>query len=393
MEEMTFKALKYCVDGGQFSMAQITRKFQCGYMQAVQIAAELENLGYVSRDGQTGKYRILITQEELNELEKQFCSEPEDSQNSECDGQTPAQLFCNTLNIKILGIGAGGIRAVDGFVERKTNIAECFAVGDDSDAFNNSQCAEKISLPQSALKNTAWRSIKMASKYKKPLTNLVNGANMVILVVGSGEETSTAVAAFIAGIAKKKGILTVAVVCAPPNTESGICLADSKKGLQALKRKADSVIVIQCDDVCAALEKTMPINGVRKPSDQTIADVLNILTAPLGAKIFFSLDISRIAGVFQSSDKMFFGTGIGEGENKNLEALKTALECPITGADVEKTKKMILYIEAGPEMVLSDCDEIMTFVSNKLPDTEIIFTADCKEEFAGKIKVSILATA
>lgn len=294
--------------------------------------------------------------------------------------------------IKVFGVGGAGCYLIDKAIERKLSTAEYFVVDDDYGRLQISKCENKIQLIGSDHAGADYDySQKTAIANKNLIIDAVKGADLIVLIAGMGGGMGSAVPPIIAEVAKENNIIAVAIVCTPFEFEGEKRRNNTKRGIQALREKANMTLAIQCEKADSCLPEHAPISDAIKLSDEMMIDALKTIIAPITMPNVINLEYEEIVFALKESRNTFFGMGIGKGKERCIEATRYAINCPMAATTMDKASGIILYVEGGDDFTMDDMQEVATYV-NVATDCKanIFFAANMDSKLTGKLKVSIL---
>ncbi|MEZ4913842.1 MAG: cell division protein FtsZ [Chitinophagales bacterium] len=303
--------------------------------------------------------------------------------------------------IKVIGVGGGGSNAVSYMYSQGIVGVNFIICNTDAQALQTSTVPEKIqlgpqltqgrgagSLPEVGRKST----IESLEDIKKMLAN---GTQMVFVTAGMGGGTGTGGAPEVARIARELGILTVGIVTMPFGWEGARRQQQAEKGLDEMSKNVDALIVISNDKICenhpnlSFTEAFNKANEVLAVAAKGIAEIITITG-------IINVDFEDVKTVMRDSGVAIMGNGIGEGENRAIDAVNDALDSPlIMDNDIAGAKHVLLNIISGKEKTatMEEVMEISSFVQEKAQNNaDIIFGTCIDEELGDKICVIIIAT-
>ena len=251
--------------------------------------------------------------------------------------------------INVIGIGGGGINALNYMAEQGLPEGATFAAVDtDMAALNKAKADIKVHLSNTAAKNAA-----------EEILPVLKGCHMVFLLVGMGGETGTAAASVIAEAAQAMGILTTAVVTTPFAFEGKAHSAAAQKGIDLLLKKADSVIVIPNERLKLISEEKITIGEAFTASNELMYRGVKSVVNSVCATGYINLGFADFYPVFKGTGYAQIYTGSGIGANKAADAVKAAVSCPLAEKSLKKARAIFLNIETSPDIFMEDIESVI----------------------------------
>ena len=301
--------------------------------------------------------------------------------------------------IKVVGIGGGGGNALTSMIaEGGITGVEFIAVNTDAQALLHNKATSKIQIGENFTKGLGSGGDpeigrEAAEESRERLKEDLSGADMVFLTCGEGGGTGTGASPIIAEIAKETGALTVAVVTKPFEFEGTKRKLTSEDGIQKLKEKVDTLIVVPNQRILQIIDKKTPILDAFKKIDsvlhQGVKGIAELVTTPG----LINVDFADVRTVMSNAGTALMGMGIGSGEKRALAAIKQAISSPLLDVSIEGARGVLFNIVGGPDMTMTEIDEAATIIAKTVdPDADIIFGAVIDEKMLDQIKITLIAT-
>ncbi len=301
----------------------------------------------------------------------------------------------NTV-IKVIGVGGGGGNAVEHMITHGAKGIEFIAANTDHQALQRSKAHVNIQLGSTGLGAGARPEVGAAAAQEKrdAIAEAIRGAHLLFITAGMGGGTGTGAAPIIAEIAKDLGILTVAVVTKPFSFEGSRRMRTAEKGIENLKDKVDSMIVIlneklevECPPNATMLECFEMSNEVLYKACVGIAEIIH-------TPGMINVDFEDIKTVMSERGTAIIGLASASGPNRAVEAAEKAIACPLLeGANLQGARGMLAYFTGSSSLTLSETKEAMellkTFVQKQ---SMIIFGSAISEEMGDEVRVTVVAT-
>ena len=301
--------------------------------------------------------------------------------------------------IKVVGCGGGGGNAVNRMIDAKICNVEFIAINTDLQALGGSKAETRLAIGQKVTKGLGSGgkpSIgeQAAEEDKEMITNALRGADMVFVTAGMGGGTGTGSAPIVAQIARELGALTVAVVTTPFDFEGPIRMRQAKAGLEKLRDQVDSLIVIPNQQILKVVDRNTSVPDAFRYADdvlrQGVEGISNIITKPGDV----NTDFADVKNTMQGQGNAIFGIGIGEGENRAVEAATKAISNPmLENSHIDGAKNLLINICASEEVSMNEVSEICKIVSASAAKEFNMYWGQVTSPSMGdKISVTVIAT-
>ena len=301
--------------------------------------------------------------------------------------------------IKVVGCGGGGGNAVNRMIDAKISNVEFIAINTDLQALGGSKAETRLAIGQKVTKGLGSGgrpSIgeQAAEEDKEMITNALRGADMVFVTAGMGGGTGTGSAPIVAQIARELGALTVAVVTTPFEFEGPIRMRQAKAGLEKLRDKVDSLIVIPNQQILKVVDRNTSVPDAFRFADdvlrQGVEGISNIITKPGDV----NTDFADVKNTMQGQGNAIFGIGVGEGENRAVEAATKAISNPmLEDSHIDGAKNLLINICASEEVSMSEVSEICKIVScGAAKEFNMYWGQVTSPSMGDKISVTVIAT-
>ena len=301
-------------------------------------------------------------------------------------------------DIKVVGVGGGGNNAVDRMIDSGLKGVEFVAVNTDGQALVSSnaeitlQIGDELTNGLGAGANPEIGG-KAAEESEDMIAETLEGSDMVFITAGMGGGTGTGATPVIAEIAKNLGALTVGVVTKPFTVEGRQRMKKAKKGIEKLKEKVDTLIIIPNDRLLDVVEKQTTLVEAFKTADdvlrQGVQGISDLITIPG----LINLDFADVKTIMTDAGSALMGIGTATGDNRAVEAARTAIASPLLEASIEGAKGVLLNVTGGPGLGLHETNESAKVISEVAdPEANIILGSVVDEELEDEVKVTVIAT-
>ncbi|MFO7820360.1 MAG: cell division protein FtsZ [Halanaerobacter sp.] len=301
-------------------------------------------------------------------------------------------------DIKVVGVGGGGNNAVDRMIDSGLKGVEFVAVNTDGQALVSSnaeitlQIGDELTNGLGAGANPEIGG-KAAEESEDMIAETLEGSDMVFITAGMGGGTGTGATPVIAEIAKNVGALTVGVVTKPFTVEGRQRMKKAKEGIENLKEKVDTLIIIPNDRLLDVVEKQTTLVEAFKTADdvlrQGVQGISDLITIPG----LINLDFADVKTIMTDAGSALMGIGTATGDNRAVEAARTAIASPLLEASIEGAKGVLLNVTGGSGLGLHETNESAKVISEVAdPEANIILGSVVDEDLEDEVKVTVIAT-
>ncbi|GIU83302.1 MAG: cell division protein FtsZ [Acidimicrobiales bacterium] len=299
--------------------------------------------------------------------------------------------------IKVVGVGGGGCNAVNRMIDAGLKGVEFIAVNTDAQALLQSDADVKVDIGRDLTRGLGAGSDpevgrQAAEEHRSELEEILAGADMVFITAGEGGGTGTGAAPIIAEIAKAQGALTIAVVTRPFSFEGRRRAVQAEQGIQKLKEKVDTQIVIPNDRLLTvANEKTSVLNAFKMADEvllQGVQGITDLITTPG----LINTDFADVKMIMSNAGSALMGIGYASGEGRALTAARAAISSPLLEASIEGARGILLTIAGGSDLGLFEVNEAAEVIHGVAhPDANIIFGAVIDDAMGDEVRVTVIA--
>jgi cell division protein FtsZ len=300
--------------------------------------------------------------------------------------------------IKVIGVGGSGHNAIHRMMEVGIRGVEFVAVNTDAQALHSSEADHKIHIGKTITRGLGAGmnpdiGRAAAEENKQEILDTIRNADMVFITAGMGGGTGTGAAPVVAELAKKTGILTVAVVTKPFAFEGAKRRELAEKGLEELKQHVDTIIVIPNDRILQIIDKKTSLLDAFKYVDdvlrQGVTGISDLITTPG----MINVDFADVRAIMQNAGSALMGIGRGTGENRALDAARQAIDSPLLDMSIDGAKGVMFNITGGKDLGMYEVDDAAKFITKSVdPDARIIFGAVIDEAMEEEVKITVIAT-
>ncbi|WP_336786329.1 cell division protein FtsZ [Paenibacillus sp. MMO-177] len=300
--------------------------------------------------------------------------------------------------IKVIGVGGGGSNAVNRMIENGVKGVDFITVNTDAQALHLAKSEHKLQIGDKLTRGLGAGANpevgkKAAEESRELVMQQLKGSDMVFVTAGMGGGTGTGAAPVIAEIARECGALTVGVVTRPFTFEGRKRAAQAELGIEALKEKVDTLIVIPNDRLLEIVDKKTPMLEAFREADNVLRQAVQGISDLIQVPGLINLDFADVKTIMTERGSALMGIGIATGENRAAEAAKKAIMSPLLETSIDGARGVIMNITGGSNLSLYEVNEAAEIViSASDPEVNMIFGAIIDEDLKDEIKVTVIAT-
>ncbi len=299
--------------------------------------------------------------------------------------------------IKVVGCGGGGVNAVNRMIEAGLKGSEFIAVNTDAQALLMSDADVKLDIGRELTRGLGAGSDpeigrRAAEEHIDEIREAIKGADMVFVTAGEGGGTGTGSAPVIAEVAKSMGALTIGVVTRPFSFEGRRRSVQAENGIQHLKEKVDTLIVIPNDRLLTvASDKTTMVTAFKMADEvllQGVQGITDLITIPG----LINTDFADVRAILQDAGTSLMGIGYGTGNGRAATAARTAISSPLLESSVEGARGILLNITGAHDLGLFEVNEAAEIIRGVAhPDANIIFGTVIDDAMEDVVRVTVIA--
>ncbi len=300
--------------------------------------------------------------------------------------------------IKVIGIGGGGSNAVKRMIEANLEGVDFISVNTDAQALHLAKANLKLQIGEKLTKGLGAGANpeigrQAAEESREQIQEMLKGADMVFVTAGMGGGTGTGAAPIIAEAAKELGALTVGVVTKPFSFEGRKRRTQADEGIEILKEKVDTLIIIPNDRLLQVVEKRTPIMEAFRIADDVLRQGVQGISDLIAIPGLINLDFADVKTIMLETGSALMGIGIGSGDNRTMDAAKAAISSPLLETSIEGARGVLLNITGGSDLGLFEVNEAADIVAEAAdPEANIIFGAVIDESLEDEVRVTVIAT-
>jgi cell division protein FtsZ len=299
--------------------------------------------------------------------------------------------------IKVVGVGGGGVNAVNRMIEANLRGVEFIAMNTDAQALLMSDADLKLDIGRQLTRGLGAGSDpdigrQAADEHRAEIEEALKGADMVFITAGKGGGTGTGAAPVVAEVAKSVGALTIGVVTRPFSFEGRRRSVQADSGIERLKEKVDAIIIIPNDRLLTiSTEKTSMMSAFKMADEvllQGVQGITDLITIP--GQI--NTDFADVRTVLSEAGTAIMGIGEANGEGRAVNAARSAITSPLLEASIEGARGILVNISGGPDLGLFEVNEAMEIIHGVAhPDANIIFGTVIDDSVGDDVRVTVIA--
>src|SRR5438034_939047 len=299
--------------------------------------------------------------------------------------------------IKVVGIGGGGVNAVNRMIEQGLKGVEFIGMNTDAQALLMSEADVKLDIGRETTRGLGAGSDpevgkRAAEEHRTEIEEIIKGSDMVFITAGEGGGTGTGGAPVLAEVARDLGALTIGVVTRPFGFEGRKRATQAEMGISKLKEAVDTLIIVPNDRLLQVSEPSTPMLDAFRMADQVLYQGVDGITSLIMTPGLINLDFADVKAVMTSAGSALMGIGHGSGEGRAEDAARSAISSPLLEASIEGAKGVLLSIAGPSDLALHEVNraaETITKVAH--PDANIIFGAVIDDALGDQVRVTVIA--
>lgn len=302
----------------------------------------------------------------------------------------------NPARILVIGVGGAGNNAVNRMIDENVEGVELIAINTDKQALSLSRATTKIQIGEKLTKGLGAGAkpeigASAVEENREEINDIIKDADMVFVTCGMGGGTGTGAAPIVAEIARNLGILTVGVVTKPFSFEGKPRMNNALNGIAKLRENVDTLIVIPNDKLLQICDKRTSIPDALKKADEVLQQGVQGVTDLINKPGLINLDFADIQTVMRDKGIAHIGIGQGSGDNKAVDAIKTAMDSPLLETTVDGASDIIVNFSGNVGIV--EAYDAITYLSEVAGEEANIIFGTVDNDMAGEdVSITIIAT-
>ncbi len=300
--------------------------------------------------------------------------------------------------IKVIGVGGAGGAAVNRMIQSQIKGVEFIVVDDDLQALYSNLATNKIHIGKGTTKGLGAGmnpavGRKAAEESQDEIKQLLSGADMVFITCGGGGGTGSGAGPKIAEFAKELGALTVAVITKPFSFEGAPRKRIAEEALKEFKGKVDTLITIPNDRIWQIIDKKTPLIDAFMVVDEVLRQGVQGISELITLPGLINVDFADVKTIMENSGSALMGMGESTGDNRAIEAAKSAIASPLLELSIEGARGILFTITGGRDLTMYEVSEAAKTVTESVDsDARIIFGAVIDPNLKDQIRITVVAT-
>jgi cell division protein FtsZ len=299
--------------------------------------------------------------------------------------------------IKVIGVGGGGVNAVNRMISAGLRNIEFIAANTDAQALLMSEADLKLDIGRELTKGLGAGSDpeigrQAADDHRREIEEALMETDMVFITAGEGGGTGTGAAPVVAEIARGLGILTIGVVTRPFSFEGKRRATQAEKGIQALRDKVDTLIVIPNDRLLSVTAADTSMLDAFKIADDVLLSAVRGVTDLITVPGLINTDFADVNAIMRNAGTAIMGVGSSTGEGRAVNAARAAITSPLLEASIDGARGILMNIVGGPDVTLSEVTQAAEIIHSVAhPDANIIFGSVIDDTIGDTVRVTVIA--
>ncbi len=299
--------------------------------------------------------------------------------------------------IKVVGIGGGGVNAVNRMIEVGLKGVEFIAINTDAQALLMSDADVKLDIGRELTRGLGAGADpevgrQAAEDHAEEIEEVIRGADMVFVTAGEGGGTGTGGAPVVARIAREMGALTIGVVTKPFTFEGRRRATQAETGVEELRSEVDTLIVIPNDRLLSISDRSISMLDAFKSADQVLLSGVQGITDLITTPGLINLDFADVKSVMRGAGSALMGIGSARGEGRAIRAAEMAIASPLLEASIDGAYGVLLSIAGGSDLGLFEISEAAELVASVAhADANIIYGTVIDDALGDEVRVTVIA--
>ena len=313
--------------------------------------------------------------------------------------QIPAtQRVARTAKIKVIGVGGAGNNAVNRMIEAGIMSAEYIVVNTDAQTLALNRAENRIQIGVELTKGLGAGADPeigrlAAEENQAELAEAIEGTDLLFITTGMGGGTGTGAAPVIARIAREKKILTAAVVTKPFEFEGKHRMDNALKGIEQLRKYVDTLIIIPNEKIRDVIPKNATFPDALRVADEVLKQGVRGIADLIVMPALINLDFADVRTILKDKGLAHMGVGVAKGENRIIEAVRLAVNCPLLETTIEGATGVIFNVVGGNDLTFDEVDSAAKLVHSVLDySANFIVGAGIDPNIRDEVEVTVIAT-
>ncbi|WP_448852381.1 cell division protein FtsZ [Corynebacterium sp. 335C] len=300
--------------------------------------------------------------------------------------------------IKVIGVGGGGVNAVNRMVEEGLTGVEFIAINTDAQALLLSEADVKLEIGRDTTRGLGAGANpevgrQAAEDHKDEIAAVIEGADMVFVTAGEGGGTGTGAAPVVASIAKKLGALTVGVVTRPFSFEGRRRARQADEGIVKLREACDTLISIPNNRLLEIGEPNLSVLDAFRVADEVLFNGVQGITGLITTPGIVNMDFADVRSVMADAGSALMGVGAASGEGRAVKAAEMAISSPLLESSMDGATSVLISIAADSNLGMMELHEASTIISDRADeDANVIFGSILDDNLGDEVRITVVAT-
>lgn len=299
--------------------------------------------------------------------------------------------------IKVVGVGGGGVNALNRMIESGLRGVEFVAINTDAQALLMSEAHVKLDIGRDLTRGLGAGADpeigkRAAEDHEEEMEAALRGSDMVFVTAGEGGGTGTGAAPIVARVAKRVGALTVGVVTKPFGFEGKRRMQQAERGIEALRSEVDTLIVVPNQRLLEIANKTVSVVEAFNTADDVLRAGVQGITDLITTPGLINLDFADVKSVMQGAGSALMGIGTAKGEDRAVRAAEMAVSSPLLEASIEGAHGVLLLVQGASDLGLHEIDEAARLVQEAVsPEANIIYGTTIDDTLGDEVRITVIA--
>ena len=299
--------------------------------------------------------------------------------------------------IKVVGVGGGGVNALNRMIESGLRGVEFVAINTDAQALLMSEAHVKLDIGRYLTRGLGAGADpeigkRAAEDHEEEMEAALRGSDMVFVTAGEGGGTGTGAAPIVARVAKRVGALTVGVVTKPFGFEGKRRMQQAERGIEALRSEVDTLIVVPNQRLLEIANKTVSVVEAFNTADDVLRAGVQGITDLITTPGLINLDFADVKSVMQGAGSALMGIGTAKGEDRAVRAAEMAVSSPLLEASIEGAHGVLLLVQGASDLGLHEIDEAARLVQEAVsPEANIIYGTTIDDTLGDEVRITVIA--
>lgn len=299
--------------------------------------------------------------------------------------------------IKVVGVGGGGVNALNRMIESGLRGVEFVAINTDAQALLMSEAHVKLDIGRELTRGLGAGADpevgkRAAEDHEEEIEAALRGADMVFVTAGEGGGTGTGAAPIVARVAKRVGALTVGVVTKPFGFEGKRRMQQAEMGIEAIRAEVDTLIVVPNQRLLEIANKTVSVVEAFNTADDVLRAGVQGITDLITTPGLINLDFADVKSVMQGAGSALMGIGTAKGEDRAVRAAEMAVSSPLLESSIDGAHGVLLLVQGASDLGLHEIDEAARLVQEAVsPEANIIYGTTIDDTLGDEVRITVIA--